>query len=89
MKDASGKIVHIREFLLFIHAWSGCDTVSVPFGKGKASFLNLVKKSDVLKQIAISMNDVWAEQDEIGHIAISIFKIMYGGKKEDTLTKLR
>ena len=89
MKDVSGKIEHIREFLLFIHAWSGCDTVSAPFGKGKASFTNLVKKSDALKEIAITMNDVWAEQDEIGQMAISVFKIMYGGKKEDTLTKLR
>ena len=29
-----------REHLLLIHAWSGCDTTSAPFGKGKINFLN-------------------------------------------------
>jgi len=89
LKDCSGKLENIRNLILFIHAWSGCDTVSAPFGKGKASFLNLVKKSDELKQISITMNDIWAEQSEIGNLAVSVFEIMYGGKKDDTLTKLR
>ena len=32
-----------KEHFIFAYAWSGCDTVSATFGKGKASFLKLLK----------------------------------------------
>ena len=35
IKDASSKSENIKQHLLFVHAWSGCDTVSSVFGKGK------------------------------------------------------
>ena len=35
------------------------------------------------------MSDVWADQNDIGMLAESIFVAMYGGMKFDTLTKLR
>ena len=71
IKTVSPSLKSIREHLLFIHAWSGCDTVSAPFGKGKVSFLNLVKKSDELKDISTEMNNVWADQNDIGMLAES------------------
>ena len=39
MKSLTPAVVDIKEHLLFIHACSGCDTVSAPFGKGKTGFL--------------------------------------------------
>ena len=65
IKTVSPSLESIREHLLFIHPWSGCDTVSAPFGKGKVSFLNLVKKSDELKDISTEMSHVWADQNNI------------------------
>ena len=58
VKSAALRLDMEREHLLFVHAMSGCDTISAPFGKGKASFLNLFKKSEELKEISDTMSDV-------------------------------
>ena len=46
-----------KEHVLFVHAWSVCDTVSATFGKGKASFLKLVNphQSVMSGQIKITL----------------------------------
>ena len=36
---------HVKENLLFIHAWGGCDTTSVLFGQGKAAVLKIVESN--------------------------------------------
>ena len=36
---------HLKENLLFIHAWGGCDTTSVLFGQGKAAVLKFVESN--------------------------------------------
>ena len=33
---------HVKENLLFIHAWGGCDTTSALFGQGKTAVLKFV-----------------------------------------------
>ncbi len=57
--------------------------------KGKTSFLNLVKKSEELQEISETMSDVLADQAEIGKASVKAFTLMYGGKNNDTLKKLR
>lgn len=89
MKAVAPKLGKLREHLLFVHAVSGCDTTSAPFGKGKTTVLNLVKGSERLKEISDTMNDVWADQIEIKEASIRMFVRLYGGKKQDTLKKLR
>ena len=89
MKTVSPSINTIKDHLLFIHAMSGCDTTSAAFGKGKVGFLNLVKKSETLKDLSDTMNDVWADKNEIGMASITTFTLVYGGKLCDTLTKMR
>lgn len=89
MKSIVPNIEKVKEHLLFIHAWSGCDTVSAPFGKGKTSFFQMCEKSDELKDISISMSDIWADVEDIGNLSKDVFRIVYHGRKEDTLTKLR
>lgn len=79
----------IREFLLFIHAFSGCDTTSAPFGKGKSSLLSLTSKSKALQLVSETMSDVWAEPNEVGEAAIKAFQILYGGNDKNSLCKLR
>ena len=78
-----------QEHLLFFHAWSGCDTASAIFGKGKVSFLKLLDQSDELKNLSTSISDVWADEDDIGPLSEDVFRIMYMGKKHETLTTIR
>ena len=85
----SQKLGDIKEHLLFVHAWSGCDTVSATFGKGKATFLNQLKKSEKLKDISMEMNDTCATQDDICAASEVVFGMIYGGKPTETLKKLR
>ena len=40
----------LQSLILFIHAWSGCDTTSSTYGHGKASTLKRFKKSKPLQQ---------------------------------------
>ena len=36
---------HVKENVLFIHAWGSCDTTSVLFGQGKAAVLKIVESN--------------------------------------------
>ena len=83
----AGKV--LASNLLFIHAWSGCDTTSATFGQGKTSLLKKIKESEELQQIStlISEPDITAEQ--IGKGGIRLFVVMYCGKREDSLNSLR
>ena len=71
MKVVSPRVTSVKDYLLFIHTMSGCDTTSAPYEEGKISFMNLVNKSEMLKDISDTMNDVWADQAEIGIASIS------------------
>ena len=79
----------VKAHLLFIHAWSGCDTTSATFGQGKTLLLKKIKECNELQQISyvMSKDDVTAEQ--IGKAGIQVFAIMYGGKQGYTLNTLR
>eukprot|EP00111_Clytia_hemisphaerica_P014829 TCONS_00043701-protein len=59
------------------------------FGKGKPSFLNLVRKSKKIQAASRNMTDVWADQATIGNIAVDVFVELYGGKKDSSLRQLR
>ena len=78
----------LKKHLLFIHAWSGCDSTSAILGKGKPSFLKLVKKSTVVQSASDTMSDYWATK-EVGHAAVKIFTELYGGTTESSLRKMR
>ena len=75
MKSVTPTVAEIKEHLLFIRAWTGCDTVSAPFGKGKTSFLQLFTKSAELKDISTCMTDVWATVDDAGNQSIDLGSI--------------
>ena len=89
IKHASMKVEDVKEHLLFVHAWSGCDSTSAIFGKGKPSFLNLVRKSKKIQAASRKMTDVWADQVTIGNVAVEIFVEQYGGNKQSSLRQLR
>ena len=73
--------------LLFLHAWTGCDTTSAVYDIEKVSFVKRFLKSKHLQELAETMSDVWATREEIEAAGSQIFIILHGG--EDTLNRLR
>ena len=51
--------------ILFLHAWSGCDTTSATYGHGKTSLLKKIKNSEELQQISSSMCDPDATAEQL------------------------
>ena len=79
----------VQAHLLFVHAWSGCDTTSATFGQGKTALLKKIKNSNKLQQISCLMSNTDAPPEQIGKAVNQVFIYMYGGKQEDSLNKLR
>ena len=89
IKHASLQNKFTKEHLLFLHAFTGCDTTSSIFGKGKANILDMCTKSESMKEQAEIISCPWSEQSEVGSAAIKVFKIMYGGKKDASLSRMK
>ena len=88
IKNASLTNKSIKNHLLFIHSWSGCDTVSSVYGKGKSRLPKLMEeeKWQLLSEVISSPR---SSQAEVGSASIQAFVLLYGGKEGDTLRKLR
>ncbi|KAG1668548.1 Protein FAN [Nymphon striatum] len=82
IRKAQLEVLDFKEHLLFIHAWSGCDSTSAIFGKGKASFLNLVKKSKIIQLVSETICDYWATQSDVGDASMKAFVELYGGNSK-------
>ena len=80
----------VKDHILFVHAMTGCNTTSGPYGKGKKSFLNQILKSNILQSLSKTMQDIWAEQGEVSEAVVRCFVGMYtSGKNDETLTSIR
>ena len=64
IKEAAQKIT-LKDHLLFIHAWSGCDSTSSILGKGKPSFMKMVQKSKDIRTASEIMTDYWATEESL------------------------
>ena len=83
----AGKIV--TDHLLFIHAWTGCDTTSATYGHGKAIVLKKIHVSEEIQRIAHLMYNYSVTLEEVGRAGIRLFLILFGGKDGDSLNSLR
>ena len=75
----------VKKHILFLHAWTGCDTTSSIYGQGKTSLIKKIKSSRELQRHAEIISNPWAEENEVVEAGENIFIIMYGGKFTDTL----
>ena len=75
--------------ILFLHAWSGCDTTSATYGHGKTSLLKKITSSKDLRDLSLIVSNPEATAEEVGAAGIKIFILLYGGKASDTLNNLR
>ena len=100
-KSAATTVYHINSLksvlgnklcsqLLFIHAFTGCDSTSRIFGVGKrAAFQKLAKGNSVLKSCADQFLSPNQEKKVIEHIGSKVMAVLFGGKGEESLTSLR
>ena len=79
----------VRQHILFIHAWSGCDTTSSTFGQGKTQLLKLFPKSERIQSFADSFTDMDKTVLEIANSGNQVFCQLYGGGESSSLTTLR
>ena len=79
----------LKVLILFIHAWSGCDTTSSIYGLGKASIMKKLQKSKHLREICSLFGTDGATQTQICKAGLSLFAVCYGGNAGDSLNHLR
>ena len=89
IRSCQTHIVDIKEHLLFIHAWSGCDTTSSIFGKGKAFAVKKLRKSLQLRECSRVITSIESTPKEVGNAAITAFKIFYNSSTRLPLEKIR
>ena len=96
MKKYDNKIIDINKTawslqekcfdLLAVHALSGCDSVSNPFGKGKISVVNLLLKLNLNIRAFTKPN---SKEEDWMNAGIKFLSQLYGGNEKDSLSDLR
>ena len=83
-----------QKYLIFMHAFGGCDTTSVIFGQGKLSILRLLSSKNKKKRnlAAQEAADIFCDSnttpEQIRADELRIFVLLYGGKDTDNLSSL-
>ena len=68
---------HVIKYLLFAHAFTGCDTTSALHNFGKTSIFKNLKDSVALTNIGDVFYEEFKAPEEIGNACIYFFKRMY------------
>ena len=79
----------IKQHILFIHAWSGCDSASAIFGKGKPSFFRLASKPISMHAVSETISDYWVKSEEVSNASLKAFKELHGGNSDVSLSRMR
>lgn len=67
----------IQDYILFAHAFTGCDTTSCLFQKGKRKCFKLLEQRNDLQDIIRIFNDANATHDEIAEAGERFFLSAY------------
>ncbi|KAE8737639.1 hypothetical protein FOCC_FOCC016896, partial [Frankliniella occidentalis] len=82
-----------RDLLLLLHAFTGCDTTSAPYKRGKhmgfAKLEQLHRKKNPLLQTVSVFNNPSATREQIAAAGEEFFVALYGGKKGAGLNRTR
>lgn len=71
---------NIRNYILIAHAFSGCDTTSAIFGKGKKQLLRLFESERGLQQSALTFSCNKSTHADVSRAGEIIFMYLYGSK---------
>src|ERR1700761_7518186 len=99
-KGSSGKMLfdsksfkypqYIRDNILFLHAFSECDTTSSFFRQGKLKFVKTLVRNEELGKVVQVFKNPNAERQEIEEAGILFLVAVYRGKRGDvSLDSLR
>jgi len=82
---------HVKDNILFLHAFSGCDTTSAFFRKGKIQFVKLLDKKNELQDIVSIFLDDNANANDIDDAGQLFITTLYADKcaEMSSLDKLR
>lgn len=75
--------------ILFLHAFTGCDSTSAIFNKGKIQVINNLKKQKHLQKAVKVFYSDNAHPDEIDTAGEKFFVAIYGGQPGEELNILR
>ena len=70
----------LSNHLLFLHAFSGCDTTSSFFSIGKQTFFKLYLKNEEFRKLAEIFTSTTSNHDEVREAGLRAILILYGGK---------
>lgn len=79
----------LTRYILFCHAFTGCDTTSAIFNKGKLKLSTLLEKSEYLQNAIDIFLNVNSDPDAIDEAGEKVLVALYGGKNENNLNNLR
>eukprot|EP00794_Sanderia_malayensis_P018452 gene18452-20301_t len=89
IKDISVSLGNnLKVLILFIHAWSVCDTTSSIYGIGKLSIMKKLKKSKHLRDLCSLFSREGATQARISEAGLLLFAACYGGNIGNSLDHL-
>lgn len=70
--------VNVKEYILLVHSFSGCDSTSAIYGKGKKQLLKLVEKNNLLMECVSIFNSHRSTANEIEKAGERLFLSLYG-----------
>lgn len=81
----SFKYKELKKYILFLHAFTGCDTTSCFYKQGKNKLIKLFLNDYNLQKLAEKFYDVNASQSEIENCGNKIIAALYSTKKESQI----
>ncbi|KAE8738446.1 hypothetical protein FOCC_FOCC016069 [Frankliniella occidentalis] len=89
IKDVQKSLLGIREAMLLTHAFSGGDTTSAFYGKGKSSLLGLLEKNPEMLQEVMLFHQPNGDEKRLVELGEKIIINMYNGAKRENLKDVR
>ena len=72
--------LEIVKNILFIHAWSGCDTTSATYGQGKVALLKHIRNKPEVRLMSQQFYSIDASPVDIATIGEKLFILLYAGE---------
>ena len=80
IKQAADAFGHLRKFIPFAHAITGCDTTSAIFGQGKIKAFKVLEQDGSLQESVLKVGSLSTTLDEVANICEKVILKMYGCK---------
>ena len=74
---------YVRDNILFLHAFSGCDTTSSFFRQNKLKLVKTLIHNEELWKVVQVLQNLNAKLQEIEEAGITFLAALYGGKRSD------